>query len=286
MTSNRDSRVFFAYVCEGMALLGDGVPAAAVEEAAQRLGFVAGPLAAVDDAALGLVDDALHQELHDLEHGHGSGDGHRHEHGHTHTHSRVHDHADEHGHDHDHAHKHGHDEGHDDGHGHDHDPGHGHGRPGAAAGKASSRSVKSQRIPESAVYVLEKMAHGYKRLGRSAGAGFYEYEGSQGRRLWSGLKTFERGGRSIPADDVADRISYSLAIEAVRCLRMEAAPGTDAAGNGAGPSPVGADDALRYIDKVGRQRFVERARELANRYGQRFEPPPLLLEKAASGEPF
>ena len=32
-------------------------------------------------------------------------------------------------------------------------------------------------MPESAVYVMEKMAHGFRRLGRDAGAGFYESPG-------------------------------------------------------------------------------------------------------------
>ncbi|MGQ4428559.1 3-hydroxyacyl-CoA dehydrogenase, partial [Streptomyces violaceoruber] len=32
--------------------------------------------------------------------------------------------------------------------------------------------------------------------------------------------------------------------------------------------------------------FVARARELADRYGERFTPPPLLLRKAERGETF
>ena len=42
-------------------------------------------------------------------------------------------------------------------------------------------------MPESAVYVLEKMSHGYKRLGRAWGAGFYDYPADGPKALWSGL---------------------------------------------------------------------------------------------------
>jgi 3-hydroxyacyl-CoA dehydrogenase/enoyl-CoA hydratase/3-hydroxybutyryl-CoA epimerase len=46
--------------------------------------------------------------------------------------------------------------------------------------------------------------------------------------------------------------------------------------------------ALRYINAYadGLPGFVARARELAAAYGDRFDPPRLLLDKAAAGESF
>lgn len=45
---------------------------------------------------------------------------------------------------------------------------------------------------------------------------------------------------------------------------------------------------LQYINgyEGGLPGFVARARELAERYGERFAPPALLVEKAAKGEGF
>ncbi|MFF7394455.1 hypothetical protein ACFZAE_39285, partial [Streptomyces scabiei] len=45
---------------------------------------------------------------------------------------------------------------------------------------------------------------------------------------------------------------------------------------------------LQYINGYdgGLPGFVARARELAGRYGERFEPPALLVEKAEKGERF
>ena len=45
---------------------------------------------------------------------------------------------------------------------------------------------------------------------------------------------------------------------------------------------------LQYINQYpgGPPGFVARAEQLAERYGERFTPPPLLLAKAARGERF
>jgi 3-hydroxyacyl-CoA dehydrogenase/enoyl-CoA hydratase/3-hydroxybutyryl-CoA epimerase len=45
---------------------------------------------------------------------------------------------------------------------------------------------------------------------------------------------------------------------------------------------------LQYINGYDRglQGFVDRARELAARYGERFEPPPSLIERAEQGRPY
>ncbi|WP_018352974.1 3-hydroxyacyl-CoA dehydrogenase NAD-binding domain-containing protein [Longispora albida] len=48
------SRVFGAFVLEGMALLGEGVPAATIEQAALQAGYPVGPLAVTDEVTLTL----------------------------------------------------------------------------------------------------------------------------------------------------------------------------------------------------------------------------------------
>jgi 3-hydroxyacyl-CoA dehydrogenase/enoyl-CoA hydratase/3-hydroxybutyryl-CoA epimerase len=277
------SRVFGTFVNEGMALLGEGVPAATVENAGCQIGMPVGPLAVLDEVSLKLADDVLHQELADLEreqrerkHGHAGSQGHEHgRHGHGHDEGHVHGDGCGHG----HAHEHGH--------AHDHE----RSEPKAAGAGAAHRhvhKVKSRRVPESAVYVLEKMAHGFRRMGRSYGGGFYDYPADGEKLLWSGLQTFERGGRTIPFDDVKDRMLYVQAIETVRCLEEGVLESTRDANIGSifgWGFPGWTGGTIQFIDHVGVRRFVARAQELAQRYGERFAPPALLMRHAERGEP-
>ena len=43
---------------------------------------------------------------------------------------------------------------------------------------------------------------------------------------------------------------------------------------------------LQFINAYGLPEFVERARELAAKYGERFEPPQILIDMAEKGETF
>ncbi len=125
-------------------------------------------------------------------------------------------------------------------------------------------------MPESAVYVLEKMAHGYKRMGRSSGSGFYDYS-SDPPALWSGLKTFERRGRQLDPADIRDRLIHAAAIAAIGAS-AGTTPGPVAAVFGPG-IPGDSAQARAQLQASGEAAFVARARELASRFGPRFEPP-------------
>ena len=52
--------------------------------------------------------------------------------------------------------------------------------------------------------------------------------------------------------------------------------------------PAWTGGVIQYINgyEGGLPGFVARARELAERYGERFQPPALLVEKARKGEKF
>ena len=238
------SRVFATFVNEGMALVGEGVPAATVENAGWQIGMPVGPLAVLDEVSLKLADDVLHQELADLEQAQQ-----QHDHGHAHEHEHQHDHH--------HEHRHAH-------------------------------PVKSRRVPESAVYVLEKMAHGFKRMGRTHGGGFYDYPQGAEKSLWPGLKVFERGARAVPFEDVKDRMLYAQALEAVRCLQDGVLESTRDANIGSifgWGFPAWTGGTIQFVNHVGVRNFVARAQELAQRYGERFVPPALLLQHAEQDEP-
>jgi len=241
------SRVFGTFVNEGMALLGEGVPAALIENAAVQLGMPVGPLAVLDEVSLKLADDVLHQQMADA----------RHEHAHRdqeHTHS--HESGEAHAHPHDHEHAHG-------------------------SGPASL-------MPETAVYVLEKMAHGYRRMGRAYGGGFYDYPADAEKSLWPGLQAFERARNRLAIDDVRDRLLYVQSLETIRCLEegiVESARDANIGSIFGWGFPAWTGGTLRFVDHVGARRFTERARELAQSCGKRFAPPALLERHVLSGEP-
>lgn len=133
-------------------------------------------------------------------------------------------------------------------------------------------------MTEEAVYVLEKMAHGFGRLGREAGRGFYDYEDGEEPELWSGLKVFERRRAAVPAEDLRDRLLYAQAVASLRCLASGVIASADDANRssilGAGfPQALGGT--LAFVERIGQAAFDARARELAGRYGERFTPPEL-----------
>ncbi|WP_417494415.1 3-hydroxyacyl-CoA dehydrogenase NAD-binding domain-containing protein [Maricaulis sp.] len=143
--------------------------------------------------------------------------------------------------------------------------------------------------------ILFKMVEEYERFGRKNGKGFYDYPSEKGqpKRLWPELEQFAPGGKYAEdqpsADEVKDRILYTQALEAARCMEegivqdpREADVGS-ILGWGFAPYTGGA---LSFIDTVGAAAFVKRADELQKAYGDQFAVPALLREMAKKGETF
>ncbi|MEV2233236.1 3-hydroxyacyl-CoA dehydrogenase NAD-binding domain-containing protein [Streptomyces phaeochromogenes] len=144
--------------------------------------------------------------------------------------------------------------------------------------------------------VIDRMVDEFGRPGRSGGAGFYDY-GDDGRRagLWPGLREhFTRAGAAeaeIPFRDMQERMLFSEALDTVRLLEEGVLTSVADANIGSifGIGfPGWTGGVLQYINgyEGGLPGFVARARELAERYGERFTPPTLLVEKAEKGERF
>lgn len=141
--------------------------------------------------------------------------------------------------------------------------------------------------------VVDRMVDEFGRPGRSGGAGFYEYGEDGGRGLlWPGLREhFTKPGAEIPFEDMRERMLFSEALDSVRCLE-EGVLTTVADANIGSVMGIGfppwTGGVLQYINgyEGGLPGFVARARQLAERYGDRFLPSPLLLEKAEKGETF
>ncbi|MBO1329665.1 3-hydroxyacyl-CoA dehydrogenase NAD-binding domain-containing protein [Streptomyces sp. VRA16 Mangrove soil] len=141
--------------------------------------------------------------------------------------------------------------------------------------------------------VIDRMVDEFGRTGRSGGAGFYEY-GEDGRRgaLWPGLREhFTKPGTEIPFRDMQERMLFSEALDTVRLLEEGVLTSVADANIGSifGIGfPGWTGGVLQYINgyEGGLPGFVARARELADRYGDRFLPPALLVTKAENGETF
>ena len=212
------SRVFGTFTNEGLAMLGEGVSAAMIENEARKAGMPVGPLAISDEVSMSLMNHIRQQTIKDL----------------------------------------------------------------AAEGK---------QIPEHPAFaVIDMMLNEYKRPGKAAGAGFYDYPAGGKKHLWPELKArFEKRDAQISQIDVRDRILFIQAIETVRCVE-EGVLKSVADANIGSIMGIGfaawTGGALQFINQYGVKDFVARAQYLAEQYGERFLPPALLLEKAAKNQSF
>ncbi|MFF9425338.1 3-hydroxyacyl-CoA dehydrogenase NAD-binding domain-containing protein [Streptomyces sp. NPDC004288] len=141
--------------------------------------------------------------------------------------------------------------------------------------------------------VIDRMVDEFGRPGRSGGAGFYEY-GEDGKRgkLWPGLREhFAKPGYEIPFRDMQERMLFSEALDTVRLLEEGVLTSVADANIGSIMGigfPAWTGGILQYVNgyEGGVAGFVARARELAETYGERFDPPALLVAKAERGEVF
>ena len=141
--------------------------------------------------------------------------------------------------------------------------------------------------------VIDRRVDEFERPGRSGGAGFYDYA-EDGKRagLWPGLREhFTKAGYEIPFKDMQERMLFSEALDTVRLVEEGVLTSVADANIGSVLGigfPAWTGGVLQYINgyEGGLPGFVARARELAGTYGERFEPPALLVEKADKGEPF
>ncbi|MGW0605949.1 3-hydroxyacyl-CoA dehydrogenase NAD-binding domain-containing protein [Streptomyces sp. NPDC002640] len=140
--------------------------------------------------------------------------------------------------------------------------------------------------------VVDRMVDEFGRTGRSGGAGFYDYVDGRRAGLWPGLREhFTEPGHTIPFEDMQERMLFSEALDTVRLLEEGVLTSVADANIGSIMGigfPAWTGGVLQYVNGYpgGPAGFVARARELAEKYGDRFLPPALLVEKAEKGEVF
>jgi len=143
--------------------------------------------------------------------------------------------------------------------------------------------------------VIDRMLDEFDRGGRLAGKGFYEYD-EEGKRvgLWKGLADAfppVDDPSSISLEDLEERMMFAESLETVKCIDegvIESVADANIGSIFGIGFPAWSGGVLQYIDgyEGGAAGFVARARELAARYGERFEPPASLVEKAERGETY
>jgi 3-hydroxyacyl-CoA dehydrogenase / enoyl-CoA hydratase / 3-hydroxybutyryl-CoA epimerase len=145
--------------------------------------------------------------------------------------------------------------------------------------------------------VIDRMLDEFNRPGKLEGAGFYEYADGKRTGLWKGLRdAFPAKGdpSEISLRELEERMLFVEALESVKCLDERVIESVADANIGSIMGigfPAWSGGVLQYINGYqhpehgsGPAAFVARTRELAAKYGERYEPPASLVELAERGE--
>ena len=134
--------------------------------------------------------------------------------------------------------------------------------------------------------VLHCMIHELNRKGKAAGAGFYDYPEQGKKHLWQGLERWAKANQ-ISEQDMVDRFLFVQALDTLRCYEegvLESVIDANVGsifGIGYAPWTGGA---IQFLNQYGLDAALQRAEQLAERFGERFNPPQLLREKVQRNE--
>ena len=150
--------------------------------------------------------------------------------------------------------------------------------------------------------VIDDMLDKHDRPGKLEGRGFYEYADGRRTGLWPGLREAfppVEDPSQISLRDLEERMMFAEALETVKCLDegvIESVADANIGSIFGIGFPAWTGGVLQYVNQYGDPirnpetggpaAFVARARELAARYGDRFEPPASLVERAERNEPY
>ncbi|MHA3893370.1 3-hydroxyacyl-CoA dehydrogenase NAD-binding domain-containing protein [Acinetobacter sp. GXMZU3951] len=134
--------------------------------------------------------------------------------------------------------------------------------------------------------VVQTMIHELNRKGKAAGAGFYEYPENGKKYLWDGLSRWSKE-HTISEKEMIDRFLFVQALDTLRCYEegvLESVIDANVGsifGIGYAPWTGGA---IQFLNQNGVQQSLQRAEQLAAQYGERFNPPQILKDKAQRNE--
>ncbi|MEL7451113.1 MAG: 3-hydroxyacyl-CoA dehydrogenase NAD-binding domain-containing protein [Pseudomonadota bacterium] len=156
--------------------------------------------------------------------------------------------------------------------------------------KQTQADLGDAYVQLSATDVVERFVTELDRKGRRFGKGFYEYPEDAPKHLWPGLaEEFPPADPQPDVEEVKTRLLYIQALESARCFEegVVTEPADADLGSILGWGfPPWTGGTLSFIDTVGVAAFVSECDRLAEAYGPRFQVPPGLRERAATGTPF
>ena len=138
--------------------------------------------------------------------------------------------------------------------------------------------------------ILKTLVKAHKRQGKKTGKGFYEYPDEGDKYLWPELLNLYPPRAQQPAQqELIDRLMFIQANESAKCYQENVVRSVADANIGAvfgwGFAPHHGGT-LQFINAMGLEAFIKRSRELAEQYGERFQPAQIVLDMAAKGEVF
>jgi 3-hydroxyacyl-CoA dehydrogenase/enoyl-CoA hydratase/3-hydroxybutyryl-CoA epimerase len=155
---------------------------------------------------------------------------------------------------------------------------------------AKELALEGKTLPEHpGREVLVNIGQKHDRAGRKTGKGLYDYNGKE-KSLWPGLVELYPPKAEQPSQqELVDRFLFVQANQSAICYEegvVHSVADTNIGsifGWGFAPNHGGV---LQFINAVGAKKFVERSRELAKRYGERFEPAGIIVKQAQEGGRF
>ncbi len=148
--------------------------------------------------------------------------------------------------------------------------------------------VKMPDVP--GMKLVERMVNEYERAGKKAGKGFYDYPEKGEKRLWPGLwDLYPARGKQYSQEEMIDRILFVQVLETIRCYEEKVLTTTADANIGSifgWGFPPFKGGTLQFVNDYGVKEFLNRSKELADEYGERFNPPELLVKMADKNEKF
>ncbi|WP_018178228.1 3-hydroxyacyl-CoA dehydrogenase NAD-binding domain-containing protein [Jongsikchunia kroppenstedtii] len=154
----------------------------------------------------------------------------------------------------------------------------------------AAAKAEGKEFPQHGSYAVIDWLVEEGRTGKKDGKGFYDYTDGKRDLLWPGLRDhFKSGSVEIPLEDMKERMLFAEALETVKCFDegvLTSIPDANIGSIFGIGFPAWTGGVVQYINQYegGLQGFVDRARDLASKYGSHFEPPASLVEKASKGE--
>jgi len=135
-----------------------------------------------------------------------------------------------------------------------------------------------ERLDNPADVVLDKLL-ALKRVGKLAGAGFYDYKGQGNKQLWPGLVDIFPTQDNWDIDTVKDRLLFVQSIEALRAYEEGVVTSARDANIGSILGlgfPAWTGGVLQLVDHYGADNFKLRAEQLSDEFGLQFTPSGIL----------